>query len=291
MARDRHRHCWLGVTCLGFALFGLVLALAGMSQVFAIWHVAAGQALWGAADRLRTLGPFVPATFGILGASIAGKWVAAYFLVRGPLARGERWALDALVAGLLLWFALDSAMSFYHGALFNVWMINLAPLLLVGSQLWRAREQASVRTQRASMGARQRTLFLVCSYFSLFGVVVAIGAGSPLFAWYADGMADDFFACELPGAAKTWLAFIYAPIGATISAHFLMLAWAVRRAPRDRWTHHMVIVSMLAWFVPDTLTSLLHRAHFNILWVNVPSMVAVGTVWLLALREVEATAS
>jgi hypothetical protein len=47
---------------------------------------------------------------------------------------------------MLLWFVVDSGMSVYHGAFFNVWMINVWTLLLVGLPLAMTRRAFRVRS-------------------------------------------------------------------------------------------------------------------------------------------------
>jgi len=73
--------------------------------------------------------------FAPIGGTVAGYFLLQSFIVWGPFTRKEPWAWHAITGALLLWFVIDSSMSFYHGAIYNVWMINLWTLLLVGLPL------------------------------------------------------------------------------------------------------------------------------------------------------------
>lgn len=270
--------------CAGFAVFGVLAAFFGMSFVFSVWREFAADALFEDPAAFERLGAFAPATLGILGGSIAGKWVAAFWLVREPLARAERWSWWALLAGLLLWFGIDSTMSIVHRAFFNVWMINLGPLLLVGVPLLLVRGGLGPSEPHERPVGAARVLFQLCVGLAAFGVAVAVASTSPLFGFYSRWIVDAFFAGEPRAEAQIWQGFIYGPIGATFAAHFAMLAAILRCASSQPWAYRAVITSMLAWFVPDTLTGMLHGAWFNVLWINVPSMAAIGGLWLFARR-------
>jgi hypothetical protein len=280
------RALWL--VCLLFALLGLVLAIAGDTVIFAPWRSAAAAALLERPAFPATLEPFAALTDGILGGSIVGKWVAAAWLVRRPLAEGRRWAWWALVAGLLAWFVLDSGLSLALGAGFNVWMINLAPLVVFGGLLLPAR--AGTRPDAPARVAAPPSrawavLRWVCTGFAAFGVFVALGSHTLPFTLYQQAIADAWFHGTLPAEAWTWLRFGYGLIGATFLGHFLMLALALRHAAGQRWVLDAVASSMLAWFVVDATASAAHGAWFNVYMIDVPSLLAVALPWWLALRR------
>jgi hypothetical protein len=268
--------------CLSFAALGLLVAYAGESAIFAVWRDAAARSIFSADTLPAGVAPFAEATLGILGGSIFGKWIAAWMLVRGPLARGEAWAHRALVLGLLSWFVVDSAVSLVVGAAFNVWMINLAPLVTFGGVVALARPHATRETLRPVLDRAERALAWVCGVLAVFGIFVAVGSTSPIFELYRQGIADRWYDGAMSREATRWLAFVYAPIGATFLGHFAMLALAVLRDPDRREAWRVVGVSMLAWFLVDSSTGVWHRAWFNLAMVNVPSLFAVAVPWWLA---------
>lgn len=76
---------------------------------------------------------------GPLGATTAGFWVLVHALVRHGFSRRDRWSYRAVVSAVLVWFTLDSVASVAHGAWFNVLLVNIPCLLLIGVGLIRVR--------------------------------------------------------------------------------------------------------------------------------------------------------
>lgn len=270
-----------------FALVGVGVVVAGPNGPFALWGEAAARAFF-ATDTLPTDAvPLVHASLAILGGSITGKWIAAWFLVRYPLASGAAWARTALGAGLLVWLVVDVAVSVAWGAWFNVWMIDLLPLAAFGVPLLRARAHA--RELRAPPAAPAwRVLTAVCAAYAIVGVALPLVVAGPLFAPYRALVAAAWFGGTLPDAAARWLSFAFGLVGATFAGHFVMLWWALRAAPGAAWALRMVAVSVGAWFVVDSAGCLLHGAAFNVLVVNVPCLVSLAVPWALAWRAVHA---
>jgi len=268
------------LVCSLFALLGVLLAAAGSTEIFALWRQAAARSLFDQPQLPSSLAPFVALTDGILGGSIVGKWLAAAYLVRHPFAEGERWGWRALVWGLLSWFLLDSAMSIVLGATFNVWMINLAPLLLFGGPLVYARRFTAVGAPSKLVPSRMwLALRWICFGFAIFGIVVATTSHTLVFGLYQQAIAQVWFEGTLPAEAVTWLRFSYALVGATFLGQFLMLGLALLHAPRERWVLRMTIASMMGWFLVDATASLWHGAWFNVWMIDLPSLATVGIPW------------
>jgi hypothetical protein len=127
-------HRWLlGISILNI-LIGLAIAFFPNSFLFAA-HTAAIEdtffqgGLSAEAADLRTF------LFGIIGGTLAGYFVLQTWIVRVPFSRREPWAWHAVTWALVLWFVVDTAMSIAHGAVFNVWMINVGSALLIGLPL------------------------------------------------------------------------------------------------------------------------------------------------------------
>ena len=252
---------------------GVVVAVAGTSQLFAPWHLALAEAFGFTPSRQPDAA--LELLFGILGGSICGKWLATAAVVHF----GGPWAKPALWFALLSWFGIDSAVSALHGAWFNIWMINLAPLILVGGLIFRwtppEKESAEVRRRGDTL------LIATLALLSLSGLVFAFGTSSPLMApwlerWHAL-IADD-------ASADRLLAFLGGPIGGTVFAHFGLLAWAAWARPSASWLPLAVAGSVGAWFAIDATCSLLVGAAFNVLLIDLPCLVAVLAA--LGLRAV-----
>ena len=110
--------------CLGFVGLGVALALAGATPLFGWWRGAVAHDLFGAARLPPDVTRLARLTDAILGASIVGKWLTAWWLARGPLAAGHTWAWRASVAALALWWLVDSGVSLAVGAPANVVLVS-----------------------------------------------------------------------------------------------------------------------------------------------------------------------
>lgn len=274
----------LGLACGMFVMVGLTLAFAG-GAVFGIWREAVAQSMWGTAFPAE-LAPYADFTDGILGASIAGKWVACAWLVHEPLRRRERWGLVALLAAHLTWFAIDATASVLSDAAVNIGLIDAMPLVLV-TGLALAMWPSTVATERERASSTSaRALLGVCVMSIGAGVASAFAIRSPLFHFYDLATAEVFF----DGAAGDWVEwqrFVYGLIGATIAGQFVALAVMLWRAPGQRWVPWAVASSMTVWFVVDSGLSLVHGAGFNVLQINLPSYVVtmIPCGWMLGLAK------
>lgn len=120
---------WLVISSIGFALFGLLLAVMPDSFPFAFWLERYHERFDpGSPDQRYFLS-------GMLGGTILGYYVIATLVAAIPFRRRERWAWWALASGLVAWFVTDSAMSLVHRAAFNVLMVNCTALLAHGVPL------------------------------------------------------------------------------------------------------------------------------------------------------------
>jgi hypothetical protein len=111
-------------------LMGLFVAFAGNSWIFdmhkdGIYQVFnLGEPLGGEILDLKNW------LFGIIGATMIGFNVLAIFIIRFALIKKEIWAWNALFYGIIVWFVVDSAISIYYSAYFNIYWINLPALLI-----------------------------------------------------------------------------------------------------------------------------------------------------------------
>lgn len=281
----------LAVLCVAFALLGVSVALAGDSPLFALYNRALAERFFGAASlpaAMRALKAFI---YGPIGGTIAGKWTAVAAIVVFGFRRRERWALRAAVASLLLWCAVDSTVSAWQRAWFNIYLINLVPLVSVGPLLALERSAfapAQPAPPRPTLGSFwHKWLEGACITFTLVGVVAAFAYDSPLFAFYRGQLATTFFGTAgVPTDAAELLRFAFGPLGGTIAGQFVALLYLARYPIRrgERWAIDASIASLFAWFIVDSSVSSLHRAWFNLALVNVPTLVVMLPP-LIALRR------
>lgn len=126
---------WLLAVNILFILIGLAIAFFPDGN-FLDMHTKAIQKLF-LNDQLasESFHDFRRFLYGIIGGTIAGNFLMQLFILWKPFYNLEKWAWHAVLWPMLLWFVVDSGLSIYHGAFFNVWMINIWTLILIGIPL------------------------------------------------------------------------------------------------------------------------------------------------------------
>lgn len=128
---------WANVMTL---VVGLLVAFAGNSIFFELHNEYTAEVFFDSevmSDEVVRLKSWL---FGIIGGSIVGFHTLMIMISEYAFKRRERWAYWALWTGLLSWFVIDSAVSWYYGAIHNIVLINLVALVLIGLPLvmtWR----------------------------------------------------------------------------------------------------------------------------------------------------------
>ena len=140
----------LEVISLLLAAQGISWALLGSFDPWGIWDGLAARALYGAAELPEGALPFGRLMMVLLGGTDAGFFVLLYVLVRYGVRAGEHWAHRGAMAGMLTWFVIDTAGSLLLGATFNVVLVNIPALLLVGIPLWSIRPEDRARRSASS---------------------------------------------------------------------------------------------------------------------------------------------
>ena len=120
---------WLFVACVVLGLYGFVWVILGSLDPLGLWDGLLADAFYGGRtpDDVARFRRFI---LGPLGAVNVAAFFALALIVRFPFRRREPWAFIAIAGAVWLWFLVDSAASIYHGAFFNVWLVNL-PCIVV----------------------------------------------------------------------------------------------------------------------------------------------------------------
>jgi hypothetical protein len=126
---------WLLAASAFFAVFGLIVALAPDSFIFDFYNRQLTARFWGSTEVPENVREVRLFLFGPLGGTIAGKYVLLFYAVRFGFKRRERWAWWAILISHLAWFVIDSSVSFYHRAYFNILLINITPVIVYGIPL------------------------------------------------------------------------------------------------------------------------------------------------------------
>lgn len=108
---------------------GAMWAILGSFDPFGIYDSLFAKSFFGT-EKLPTdvkratefiLGPF--------GATSSGYFILQFFIAKYAYAKKELWAYQAILSAFFFWFVLDTFMSWWHGAYFNIMMANIPSLM------------------------------------------------------------------------------------------------------------------------------------------------------------------
>lgn len=125
---------WLLAVCGLLVVFGMAVALLSWSPIFSVLNNMANGVFWpGSGPDAGTLQQRLWYS-GMLGGTIAGWGVTMWYVVSGPFRKKERWSRDAIIAGILVWFVVDTGISIYMHVYFNA-VFNIIVVMLAGLPL------------------------------------------------------------------------------------------------------------------------------------------------------------
>lgn len=123
---------YLFVLSISFAIQGLSWTLMGSFDPFGWYDQFAAEVLYESTlipQEVEAFKSFIMVPFG---ATDAAYFVLMAFVIHFPLRQGERWAWTAIATATSLWFVWDTALSIWLGAWFNVWIVNVPCILMIG---------------------------------------------------------------------------------------------------------------------------------------------------------------
>lgn len=129
---------WQKLLTLGnlFAVVvGLVVAFLPNSFILEIHNSYTHEVYNGGKPLLGGMMEMKKLLFGIIGGTIVGFHVLMIFISENAFKKRERWAYTAMWLGLLSWFVIDSGLSIFYGGLYNVLLINIPALIMIGIPL------------------------------------------------------------------------------------------------------------------------------------------------------------
>jgi hypothetical protein len=132
---------WLLAVVASLVPFGLLLALAYESALFAAINARIDAAFWGSEPVPAAASRYAAWVHAVLGGAMAGWGVSLTFVVHHAFRRREPWARSCVLWGLATWFVIDTVASLRFGVHANA-LLNLAllvaaapPLILVRRHL------------------------------------------------------------------------------------------------------------------------------------------------------------
>lgn len=132
---------WLTFASCFMLLIGLLVAFLGNSFIFEAHNSYTqelffnGEIIEGDMMKLKNW------LFGIIGASIVGFASLLILISENSFKNKEAWAYKAIWIGILSWFLIDSGISIYYKAFYNVVIINIPALVMVGLPLIMTRKE------------------------------------------------------------------------------------------------------------------------------------------------------
>jgi hypothetical protein len=106
------------------------MALLNSTIVFAFFNAQINPVFWGATPVPAPAQAFHAWVYGAWGATVMGWGVTMFFIAYYPFKQPERWAWNAVIVSVLLWYLLDTGISWVFGVLINV-LLNTTILILV----------------------------------------------------------------------------------------------------------------------------------------------------------------
>lgn len=116
-------------------LVGFLLALFPDFFLIKMWNDGTREAFFNGAEFSPDVLALKNWLSGIIGATIISYALLMVFISENALKNKERWAYVSAWSALLVWFILDSAISWYYGAIHNIVMINLVSLVMTALPL------------------------------------------------------------------------------------------------------------------------------------------------------------
>lgn len=119
MTRFSLCRAWLLIACVSMIVLGLLMVFFNQSPVFVWMNEPMHRVFWPGNEMTSAAIEFQRWVYGTWGATIAGMGVMSTFLVYKGFSRREKWARDALGAGILVWYLFDTMVSLLSGVFAN----------------------------------------------------------------------------------------------------------------------------------------------------------------------------
>jgi hypothetical protein len=130
MSYFRLWHYWLLAVSIFIILFGTIMALLNSTIVFVFFNAQINPVFWGANPVPSPAQTFQAWVYGAWGATVMGWGTTMFFIAYFPFRSRERWAWYCVLVSVLLWYLLDTGISWWFRVVINV-LLNTTILVLV----------------------------------------------------------------------------------------------------------------------------------------------------------------
>ena len=113
----------------------------------------------------------------------------------------------------------------------------------------------------------QKWLFAAGLTIAIFGFVMALVSGTPLFDLFNRQIDPAFWGANAVGdTARQFQQWIYGVWGATIAGWGIFVTYMARYPfnKKERWAWNCIVLGLAGWFVLDTWLSFYHKVYFNV---------------------------
>jgi hypothetical protein len=124
----------------------------------------------------------------------------------------------------------------------------------------------------------QRWLLIVGLIIAVFGIVMALVSGTPLFDLFNRQIDPAFWGTNaVSDATKQFQQWIYGVWGATIAGWGVFVTYIARYPfnKKERWAWNCLVLGLLVWFVLDTSLSAFYKVYFNVAFNTVLLILAM----------------
>lgn len=121
---------WLFVVSIIICIAGVVIVLLSGTLIFDVFNQLINPVFWGSTSVGDNAKGFQQFVYAILGAIMASWGLFMVFIAHYPFRNKEKWAWRCIVAGIVLWFVLDTFFSIYYQVYVNA-IANTGLLILV----------------------------------------------------------------------------------------------------------------------------------------------------------------
>ena len=117
----------------------------------------------------------------------------------------------------------------------------------------------------------QKWLFYTSLLFTFYGIVFAFYGKNILFLPYDKMLAKVFWnSSQFPPEADSFRAFIYGPLGGTITCCYILLAFIAWYPFKEKqvWARNAIITAFSVWVIIDSVVCLYFGAYPQIYIIN-----------------------
>jgi len=136
----------------------------------------------------------------------------------------------------------------------------------------------------------QKWLLYSSLLFAFWGILLAVDGYNILLSAYNVGLCESLWGQKsFPLIAEPFHRFILGPLGGTIAACYILLAYiaAYPFKNREPWARNAVILAFATWAIIDSAIAIYNHVYFHVYVVNIFSIVIKALPLIFTWRAFE----